>query len=118
MHSDVITIASPGQLESVIQRRIALPTMKPDEVTIEVDAVALSYKDLLVALGLVPPTTGGMPSLGFECVGRIQSAGAQVTGLAVGQEVIALGTGCLATTICLPAETVRPSHATSTSSMP
>jgi len=108
VHSDVITIASPGQLESVIQRRTALPAMKPDQVTIEVDAVALSYKDLLVALGLVPPPTGGMPSLGFECVGRIQSAGAQVTGLSVGQEVIALGTGCLATTICLPAETVRP----------
>lgn len=108
MYSDVVTIATPGQLESVIQRRISRPEMRPDEVELEVDAVALSYKDVLVALGLVPPPAGGIPSLGLECVGRIQRIGAQVTGLSVGQEVIALGSGCLATTVCLPAETVRP----------
>lgn len=108
MYRDVITIASPGQLESVVQRRVPRQALRPDEVEIEVDAVALSYKDVLVALGLVPSADGGMPTLGLECVGRIQNIGSQVTGLSVGEEVIALGSGCLASSVCLPAETVRP----------
>lgn len=108
MYSDVITIATPGQLDSVIQHRVSRPAMRPDEVEIEVDAVALSYKDVMAALGLIAPPGGGPPSLGFECVGRILNVGSQVTGLSVGEEVVAIGTGCLATSVCLPAETVRP----------
>lgn len=108
MHADIITVASPSQLDVLARRRIQLPPLQPDQVEVEVDAVALNYKDILLALGLLPATDSGLPRLGFECCGRVAQVGSMVSGLAVGDEVLALGTGCLATTVRLPAELVRP----------
>ncbi len=108
MFSDIITVASPGQLDVLARRRVERPPMKADQVEIEVDAVALNYKDILLAMGVIPAPDGGLPSLGSECCGRVVQVGSQVSGLAVGDDVVAMGTGCLATSICLPAELVRP----------
>ena len=46
MFSDIITVASPGHLDVLARRRIERPPMKADQVEIEVDAVALNYKDI------------------------------------------------------------------------
>lgn len=108
MFSDIITVATPGQLDAIARRRVERPPMQADQVEIEVDAVALNHKDILLALGLIPSADPGLPSLGFECCGRVVQVGSQVSGLAVGDEVVALGTGCLATSVCLPADLVRP----------
>jgi NADPH:quinone reductase-like Zn-dependent oxidoreductase/thioesterase domain-containing protein len=106
--SDIITVATPGQLDAIARRRIEQPPLAPDHVEIEVDAVALSYRDILLALGVIPSPESGLPRLGFECCGRIVQAGPQVSGLAAGDDVVALGTGCLATSISVPADLVRP----------
>lgn len=108
MYSDIITVAEPGQLDRLTRQRIERPALKPDQVELEVDAVALNYQDILLAQGIIPTPDGGLPNLGFECCGRVLQVGAQVSGIAVGDDVIALGTGCLATSVCLPADLVRP----------
>jgi acyl transferase domain-containing protein/NADPH:quinone reductase-like Zn-dependent oxidoreductase/acyl carrier protein len=65
----------------------------PDEVRIEVRAASLNYRDMMIAVGLLPPVAeadGQVPSeglLGLECAGVVAEIGSEVTGLGVGDRV-------------------------------
>lgn len=71
-----------------IQERNA-PEPSPTQVRLDVEVFGLNYADVMARLGKyqdAPP----MPSiLGYEAVGRINKIGSQVTGLEVGQRVLA-----------------------------
>lgn len=107
METQIVTLVSPGQLDSLALRSAPRRPPRPDEVEIEVEAVGLNFKDVLLALGVLPTAEDGASGLGFECVGRISRVGAQVSSLSVGDEVLAMGRGCLATAVCTAAETVH-----------
>ncbi|GMV30019.1 MAG: hypothetical protein AMXMBFR59_21440 [Rhodanobacteraceae bacterium] len=63
------------------------------EVEIEVLTAGLNFRDVLNALGQYPGEAG---LLGFEAVGRVTAVGPDVTGLAIGDPVIALAApGCI-----------------------
>ena len=62
----------------------------PGEIEIEVRAAGLGFRDVLGALGQYP---GQAPPLGGECAGVVVRVGEDVRGLAVGDSVMALGTG-------------------------
>ncbi|MGZ3113761.1 SDR family NAD(P)-dependent oxidoreductase [Streptomyces sp. H62] len=65
-----------------------------DEVTIAVEAAALNYRDVMLAVGLLPPGAEtplpGGPALGLECAGTVTAVGSTVTHLAPGDRVYAL----------------------------
>lgn len=82
---------------------ISLPTPQPGEVLIRVRAAGINYKDALTAAGQVPPVGGG---LGSECAGEVEAVGAGVTHVAVGEPVIAVAPGALATHVCADARLV------------
>jgi len=63
------------------------------EVEIEVLAAGINFRDVLRAAGAYPDA-GGDP--GGECSGRISSVGPGVTGLSIGDEVVAAAEGSLA----------------------
>ena len=99
----------PGTLERVCARPLGAK-LEPTagQVCIEVEVTGLNFKDVLLALGFVPGEVDGPTPLGLECVGRVASLGAGVTDLAVGQSVIAMGSGCLASHLLTSAELVIP----------
>jgi len=102
-----LEIERPGALDRLFFQAISEPTPRAGEVTLAVQAVGLNFKDVLTALGAVPPPPDGI-ALGLECVGRIRAVGEGVVGLAVGQSVLALAAGCLSSIVTVPAALVVP----------
>ncbi|GAA2637411.1 SDR family NAD(P)-dependent oxidoreductase [Actinomadura fulvescens] len=82
---------------------------EPDEgeVTVCVEAAGLNYRDVLVATGLVPAPDPARP-LGLECAGVVSAVGTGVTGLAPGDRVAVVATGCLASHMTVRAAQVIP----------
>ena len=75
------------------------------QVELAVYAAGLNFRDVLSALGELP---GGGGSLGGECAGRIVAVGEGVSGLTLGERVVALAAGSLATHVTVAAELVAP----------
>jgi acyl transferase domain-containing protein/acyl carrier protein/ubiquinone/menaquinone biosynthesis C-methylase UbiE len=92
-----IELQRPGILDSLTPRSFSRTPPQPDEIEIEVAATGLNFKDLMLAMGLLPAEAtaeGNSRYLpGFECAGRVLSIGSDVTEFAVGDEVVA-GVGC------------------------
>ena len=68
-------------------------------------ASGLNFRDVLLALGLYP---GEVPRLGSDGAGEVVAVGAGVTGLAVGDRVVAMVEGAFATHATTRAEFVAP----------
>ena len=98
-------ISSPGILENLSlspQNRRAPGT---GEVEIEVHATGLGFRDVLMALGKYPEP----PSVfGYECVGTIVGAGAEVPPSRIGQRVIAVGPGSFASFLTISLDRTAP----------
>ncbi|WP_262706258.1 MULTISPECIES: NAD(P)H-quinone oxidoreductase [Streptomyces] len=69
------------------------PTPKPNEIVIEVVSAGLNYADLLQRRGVYGLKPGAVERLGLECAGRVVAIGAEVTDVALGDEVCALLAG-------------------------
>lgn len=110
-----LTLDTPGTLDAMTLR--AAPRRPPgkDEVEIEVASAGLNFLDVVLQLGIIPADlqpSGSLPlPIGFECAGRVVSIGESVSGLHVGQEVIAIGSGAIASHLTTPALLVVPQPA-------
>ncbi|MBI2570996.1 MAG: SDR family NAD(P)-dependent oxidoreductase [Candidatus Schekmanbacteria bacterium] len=100
----------PGALDQLAFRAHHRRRPGVGEVEIEVHAAGINFLDVLLALGALPdPATDGWgPPLGRECAGRLTAIGSGVTGIGVGDEVIALASRCFATHAMARAELVVP----------
>jgi zinc-binding alcohol dehydrogenase/oxidoreductase len=74
---------APGQYR---RGEIDLPPLGPDDVQIEVRASALNHMDLWVTKGMPKPPLPHVP--GCDVAGVVHAIGAQVTNVAVGDEVV------------------------------
>lgn len=91
-----LVVSRPGELESIGLSSFEPRAVGPDEVAIAVEAAGLNFRDVLAALGMF----GGIDTvLGGEVSGRIAAVGSAVTDLQVGDAVIALAPGGLATEV-------------------
>lgn len=85
--------------------------LAPDQVAIEVKATGVNFRDLMSAMSLLPDTIlehgYAGPTMGLECAGVVSRTGAQVTGLAVGDRVVAMSRNGFATEAIVPASGVR-----------
>jgi acyl transferase domain-containing protein/NADPH:quinone reductase-like Zn-dependent oxidoreductase/SAM-dependent methyltransferase len=84
------------------------PALSAGEVLIRVRAAGINYKDALTAAGQMPLVGTG---LGSECAGEIEAIAGDVRGIAVGDSVIAVTTGTLATHARADARLVLPKPA-------
>lgn len=84
------------------------PQAGPGEVLIKVGAVAANFPDVLLARGeyQVKPELPFTP--GVECSGQVVALGDGVTGVEVGQRVVAYSIGVLAEYAVVPANAVQP----------
>ncbi len=88
---------------------VARPTIAPDQVLVRVAACALNFGDLLMIKGSYQEKPPLPFTLGMELSGTIESVGADVTTLRVGQRVVSYaGVGGLAEYAALPAEICLP----------
>ncbi|MEO0966943.1 MAG: amino acid adenylation domain-containing protein [Cyanobacteria bacterium J06639_18] len=89
---------------------IPIARQKPDvgEVQIEVAAAGLNFKEVLLALGLIPLPANSVVKFGLECTGRVTDIGEGVEGFQIGDEVIAFGSSCLSKFITTSAKSVIP----------
>jgi acyl transferase domain-containing protein/acyl carrier protein len=96
-----LTTTGGGMLENLILEPTARKPPAPGEVEIRVRATGLNFLDAIAALGLLPAQVDGvsqqhllaLDSFGGECAGEIVAIGSGVTGLQIGQSVIALAAG-------------------------
>ena len=75
------------------------------ELRVRVLAAGLNFRDVLIALGMVP---GQNVFLGAECAGLVEAVGAGVTGFEVGSAVFGFAPGALATMVNVDARFVAP----------
>ena len=82
-----LVIDRPGTFDGLVFKPSVRRQPAPHEVEIQVYASGLNFKDILNALGQYPGTD---VSLGLECSGTITRLGANVHGLTIGDQVLAL----------------------------
>ncbi|MEU2512373.1 SDR family NAD(P)-dependent oxidoreductase [Streptomyces syringium] len=92
-------VRQPGPRYRLVWRPEAPPAAPgPDEMTVQVRAGALNYRDVLHAQGIIPQPTavaGSEHPAGFECAGVVTAVGERVTGFAPGDRVYAMSHGAL-----------------------
>ena len=101
-----IEIDAPGALDRLAFRERPARRPRADEVTIEVRAAALNFRDVMKALGIYPGDHEDDAWLGDECSGRITAVGRSVKRLRVGDPVMAVGPGCLSSRLTMPSALV------------
>ncbi|MCA0406512.1 MAG: SDR family NAD(P)-dependent oxidoreductase [Proteobacteria bacterium] len=103
----VLRFEQPGRLDSFdwVEALRAAPGF--EEIEIEVAAVGLNYRDLLVGLGILDDDLLGAgltaAALGFECSGVVTRVGPGVTNLSVGDGVMGFAANTFASHLTAPA---------------
>jgi putative PIG3 family NAD(P)H quinone oxidoreductase len=88
-----IEISEPGGPEVLQMTERAVPEPGANEVLVEVAAAGVNRPDCLQRAGHYPPPDGASDLPGLEVAGRIVALGNEVSGLSLGQEVMALTNG-------------------------
>ncbi len=107
----VMDIGTPGILENFKLKAVERSRPEPGVVEIRVCAAGLNFRDVMIALGLLPGELEGVnhtwETLGLECSGIVTAVGEGVTDFQVGDEVAALSGGG-----CFGSHTMAPAFAT------
>ncbi|MCA3359588.1 MAG: SDR family NAD(P)-dependent oxidoreductase [Roseomonas sp.] len=107
-----LAIDQPGQLASLVWQPIqTLPKPGEGEVRLRIAATGLNFRDVMWAQGLLPEDMlmDGFagPSLGMECAGIVEEAGAGV-GLKPGTKVFGFAPAAFATHALTRVEALQP----------
>jgi myxalamid-type polyketide synthase MxaB len=104
-HPTHLVIRTPGALESLAVEPAKRSLPGSGEVEIEVVAAGLGFRDVLIGLGSY---AGDSARMGVECAGVISAVGKGVTRFKVGDEVAAIGDGCLQSHVIVDARVAVP----------
>jgi NADPH2:quinone reductase len=88
-----IDLPSTGAPENMVVARGPLPTLKPGDLLIRVEAVGVNRPDVAQRQGAYPPPPDASPVLGLEVAGEVVALGSGAEGFAIGDEVCALANG-------------------------
>lgn len=75
-------------LDALYWKRLPKEGLGPEEVRVEVRAVVLNFKDVLVAIGLVAEPENIARSMGYDCRGVVTAVGPKVTKHRIGDRVV------------------------------
>ncbi|MDT5154347.1 MAG: hypothetical protein QOI01_6080, partial [Mycobacterium sp.] len=109
-----LEIATAGILENLTLRSTTRLQPGQGQVEIQVRAAGLNFRDVLVAMGVIPPVLEQSLDLGWECAGTVVRTGPGVEHLRVGDDVVALAPSCLGSYVTTDATLVagKPAHIT------
>jgi len=85
-----VTISHPGGPEVLVVAELPEPVPGPHQVVVDVAAAGLNRADVSQRQGAYPPPAGAPDWPGLEVSGTVVQVGAEVTGAAVGDRVVAL----------------------------
>ncbi|MHC8509424.1 MAG: NAD(P)H-quinone oxidoreductase [Rhodospirillales bacterium] len=88
-----VELAAAGPPENLRPGERPVPAPGPGELLVRVAYAGVNGPDLMQRKGLYPPPKGASDLLGLEIAGEVVSAGADVSGWAVGDKVCALTNG-------------------------
>jgi acyl transferase domain-containing protein/NADPH:quinone reductase-like Zn-dependent oxidoreductase/acyl carrier protein len=108
-----LVVGTPGTLDTLRWCETRPPEPGAGEIRIRVQAAGLNFRDVLNALGTLAAAVG---PLGIECSGIVEAIGPGVDTFSIGDDVIAIVPGALATTVVADARLVvrRPTTWTAT----
>ncbi|MDZ4789902.1 MAG: SDR family NAD(P)-dependent oxidoreductase [Hyphomicrobiales bacterium] len=115
-HAAVLKSAQPGSLDHLIWSQTERRAPGKSEVEISVEATGLNFRDVMWALGMLPPEAleDGFagPTLGFECAGRVVRTGEGVADLRAGDLVAGMAPAALSShvTVARRALALVPQH--------
>lgn len=66
----------------------------PGEIEIQVHSVGLNFRDVMLAMGALPSDVNVEEDFGWECSGKVVATGDGVSGLEIGQDVMAIANPC------------------------
>ncbi|WP_410631014.1 SDR family NAD(P)-dependent oxidoreductase [Amycolatopsis sp. cmx-4-83] len=96
----------PGDLGALRFRAVERAAPAPGEVSVEVLAAGLNFKEVLIANGMLDADEGHR--FGLEAAGIVREVGEGVTEPRVGDAVMAIGSGCLSDHVTVRAELTAP----------
>ncbi len=100
----MVQVEKLGSLDTLHWRDEPVPARIPDDhVEIETRATGLNFRDVLLAMGVIPHDGSGSVALGFEAAGVVRRVGPAVLHLAPGDRVMAYYPGALSTRLVAPA---------------
>lgn len=109
--ADVEKQTTPGKIGAKFRLQ-ELPAPKADEVTVDVYAAALNFRDVMIALSLLPEKSYEASfygkNLGLEASGVVTAVGSGVKNLKVGDKVLLNEPRCLTNRLNAPAYRVVP----------
>lgn len=103
-----LSLASPGVIDDLVLQLAERREPARGEVELQIHAAGLNFRDVLKALGTYPADGGGPLVFGDECAGTVTAVGDGVEGIEVGQRVLAMAPGCIASFVTCPASRVWP----------
>ncbi|KAI8308564.1 Highly reducing polyketide synthase FUM1 [Colletotrichum sp. SAR11_240] len=83
----------PGLTDTLYWKPMMTPALNKDEVKIQVKAVGMNYKDVLIAQSIITDTAAIQDGLGLECAGIVLEVGPDVDRFKVGDRVVAISSG-------------------------
>jgi NADPH:quinone reductase-like Zn-dependent oxidoreductase len=87
------TLGTPGNFDAITFRPFTPPSPGPRQVQLRSRSVGLNFRDLMIAMGLYPPTPGVPSIIGSDYAGEVVACGEGVTRVAPGDAVLALSAG-------------------------
>ncbi|MEV5412750.1 SDR family NAD(P)-dependent oxidoreductase [Thermopolyspora sp. NPDC052614] len=103
-----ILAARPGLLSSLTPTSWERVPPAPGQIEIEVAAAGLNFSDVLKAMDICPGQPPGVLPLGAECAGTVVAVGEGVTGLTVGDRVMAVAPSSMAAFATTTAKLAAP----------
>ena len=105
-----LTVPNPGQLDGLQMKTYQPAELDDDSVEIEVSAAALNFRDIMVALNMLPPAAYEQSALGTEIgiegSGTVRRVGSGVLQHRPGDEVVFTKGGCIANRVVVHQHTV------------
>lgn len=104
-----LAMPAAGVLDTMRPVERARPEPGPGELLIAVEAVALNFRDVMAASGLLPEEAEPDPAheaLGTECAGTVLAIGPGVEGFRPGERVATMARGCFGAHAKVPAAMV------------
>ncbi len=95
-----LRLDNQGSVEGLQMKTYALPDLELRDVEIEVEAAALSFREVTFTLGMLPASAYKRsalgPEVGLEASGIVSRVGTEVKQHQVGDEVVFIKGGCIA----------------------